>query len=364
MASAKTEVAEFWESLENMFDRKIPIDPQVRFVINEGIKESRNLDPEKREEVINAAVYLAHDIVTSAFRYESEAEVAFKAMETAKDFIHKELTAEKITVPSDEETESKSETKQTTEDKISPGNFLEQFPLVKKLERKSGLKSVVIKDVINIQLNIIEKFVEENKETIFKGYDYETLKKKGGYNLHPGTGLPTSSRLRHLSWNRTPPKLEKINEILKLSLSSGETSRKCNEAFSRARDELLKKAVESMLYAFEEFRSKLKSTTDDREEVRNQLLKDTKIEQLGKEIKDIIYPRGKSDGVFVDSQALSLWERGGGDREKFDDFGEKVKEMFQKLPKFVVFWGEWAYNISMKLDRAASPSKKNTKTTP
>lgn len=360
MAFAKTEEAEFWESLENMFDRIIPIDPQVRFVINSGIKGSRNLDPEKREDVINAAVYLAHDIITCAFRYESEAEVEFEAMKIAEDFIHKELKANGITVSSDEETESETETKQTTEGKISAGDFLERFPLVKKLERKSAPKSVIIKDVINIQLNIIEEFVRENKDTIFKGYDYETLKKKKGCNLHPCTGLPTFRGAKHLCWNEIPPRLEE--DQIELSLSSGKTSRKCNEAFSRARDELLKKAVESMLYAFEEFRSKLthsklKSTADDKKQVRNQLLRDTKIELLGKEIDDIIYPSGKSDGVFVDSQALSLWVRGGGNREIFDDFGEKVEMMFQKLPEFVVFWGEWAYDISMKLDRAASPSE-------
>lgn len=134
MASAKTEEAEFWESLENMFDRKIPIDPQVRFVINEGIKESRNLDPEEREEVIDAAVYLAHDIVTSAFRDKREANVAFEAMKTAEDFIGKELKANDITVPG----ESRTETKQTTERKNTAGDFIEQFPGIKKLERKSG----------------------------------------------------------------------------------------------------------------------------------------------------------------------------------------------------------------------------------
>ena len=134
MASAKTEEAEFWESLENMFDRKIPIDPKVRYVINEGIKKSRNLDPEKREEVIDAAVYLAHDIVTSAFRDKREANVAFEAMKTAEDFIAKELKANDITVPR----ESRTETKQTTERKNTAGDFIEQFPGIKKLERKSG----------------------------------------------------------------------------------------------------------------------------------------------------------------------------------------------------------------------------------
>ena len=134
MASAKTEEAEFWESLENMFDRKIPIDPKVRYVINEGIKKSRNLDPEKREEVIDAAVYLAHDIVTSAFRDEREAKVAFEAMKTAEDFIAEELEANDIAVTS----KSRTETKQTTERKKTAGDFIEQFPGIKKLERKGG----------------------------------------------------------------------------------------------------------------------------------------------------------------------------------------------------------------------------------
>lgn len=123
MASQKTEESEFWESLENTFGRKIPIDPQVRYVINMAIKESRNQDPEERAEVVDDAMYLAHDFVNVAFKDESDAEVV-----------------EGVKVPIDEETENETETKQTTDGNISPGDFLEQFPGSKSWREKVDQK--------------------------------------------------------------------------------------------------------------------------------------------------------------------------------------------------------------------------------
>ena len=211
MASQKTEESEFWESLENTFGRKIPIDPQVRYVINMAIKESRNQDPEERAEVVDDAMYLAHDFVNVAFKDESDAEVAYVAVKTAKDFINEELESKGVKVPIDEETENETETKQTTDGNISPGDFLEQFPGIKKLERKGGPKEkpkegkvnyVVNDGVINIYVNIIEKFVEVNKVKIFEDNDYQKLRDKGKYNLHSVSGLPTFRGSKHRSWNR------------------------------------------------------------------------------------------------------------------------------------------------------------------
>lgn len=364
MASPKTEEAEFWESLENMFGRKIPINSQVRYVINMAIKESRNQDPEEREKVINAAVYLAHDIVTSAFRDKSEAKVAFTAMKIAEDFIVKELKAKGITVPS----ESKTETKQTTERKKTAGDFMEQFPGIKKLERKGGPREkrkeenvdyVVIEDVVNIYLNIIKKFVEANKENIFKGKNYQTLKNEEMYDLHVVSGLPTFLNLKHRPWIRITHNLENNIERFKVSLPSSATHRrKFNEAFSNARDELFSEAIDSMLCAFKKFMSaKHVEGTVFIERVRNQLLEDTNFE-LERKIKNIIDPDTEmSLGKFVDSQALKLWEENGGNMKELNDFVEEVKEMFKKLPEFVVFWGEWAYVVSKNLKPEASPVK-------
>lgn len=150
------------------------------------------------------------------------------------------------------------------------------------------------------------------------------------------------------------------NDIERLKLPSSEThSRECNEAFSKARDKLLSEAIDSMLYAFEKFKSTTDvEETDVKKLVRNQLLEDPKIKELGKKIENIIYPDTEmSLGVFVDNQALKLWEGEGGNREEFNDFAEKVKKMFQKLPEFVVFWGEWAYTVSKKLKPKASSVK-------
>ena len=368
MASPKMKEAEFWESLENMFGQKFPVDPQVRHVIDMAIKESRNQNPEERAKVINAAVYLAHDIVIVGLRGKSNAGVAFKAMKTAEEFIREKLQeAKEGKVPIDEETESKTETKQTTEGNISPGDFPEQFQKVKMVERKGGLKEkpteekvdyVVNDGVINIYLNIIEKFVEVNRIEIFEDYDYQKLRDEGYNFLDQESGLPTFIKLRFQTWDYNIDRLKK--DIGRLKLPNGEThSRECNEAFCKARDKLLSEAINSIFYAFEKFKSTTGvEETDLKELVRDQLLEDPKIKELGKKIENIIYPDTEmSLGVFVDSQALKLWEEEGGYRKEFNDFAEEVKRMFQILPEFVVFWGEWAYNVSKKLKPKASSVK-------
>ena len=365
MASPKTEEAEFWESLENTFGRKIPVDPQVRYVINMAIKESRNQDPEEREKVINAAVYLAQDIVTVAYRDESDAAVALEAKNAAQKFIHGKL---KERVPSVKETESKAETKQTTEGAKTAGDFIEQLSGFKKLEKKGEPKEkpkeeedadyAVIKGVINIYQGIIEKFVEENKKKMFKGYDYQTLIKTKNCRLHSLTGLPTFRGGEHRSCSIIIDYLKKHIEQFKVYLPMGETHhRECNETFDKARDELLREATDSMFYAFKKFESTTDvEKTDVKKLVRKQLLEDPKIKELGQiikelgqKIKDIIYSDLKR--VFVDSQALTLWE---GKQKEFDEFGKMVENMFKKLPKFVVYWGGWAYAVSKKLGPEAS----------
>lgn len=340
MASPKMKEAEFWESLENMFGQKFPVHPQVKYVIDMAIKESRNQNLEERAKVINAAVYLAHDIVTVGLRGESNAGVAFKAMKTAEDFICK---------------------------KLQEANFPEQFQKVKMVERKGGLKEkpteekvdyVVNDGVINIYLNIIEKFVEVNRIEIFEDYDYQKLRDEGYNFLDQESGLPTFINLRFRTWDYNIDCLKK--NIGRLKLPNGEThSRECNEAFCKARDKLLSEAINSIFYAFEKFKSTTGvEETDVKELVRDQLLEDPKIKELGKKIENIIYPDTEmSLGVFVDSQALKLWEEEGGNRKEFNDFAEEVKRMFQILPEFVVFWGEWAYNVSKKLKPKASSVK-------
>ncbi|PFX11801.1 hypothetical protein AWC38_SpisGene24349 [Stylophora pistillata] len=378
MASQTTEEAEFWERLENIFDRKIPIDPQVKYAMNEAIKETRKQEPDEAEEVINAVLYLAHDIVSVAFR-DKDAEVAYDAKKIAADFIAKKLEESKKTVPSPEETETESEAKGIFNAKRSPGDFLEQFVGIKKLERKGGPKEqenmyhIINIGVTNIYLDIIKKFVEENKQKIFHGNDYQTLKEKREHLLHFKSGLPTFQGSTHCLWNRVIHYLKNDIERFKVSFPSGEThSNECDEAFSKARKELLDEAEKTMLYAFGKFESSIKAggtdveKKDTMQKTRNKLLKDPEIEQLGKNIEKIIYPDIEEMpygvfvdmpyGVFVDRRALNLWKKEGGSMKEFFDFIEKVREMFHKLPEFVVRWGEWAYKVSKKVNSPGAAS--------
>lgn len=369
MASQTTEETELWESLENMFDRKIPIDPRVKYAMNEAIKETRKQEPDETEEVINAVLYLAHDIVSVAFR-DKDAEVAYDAKKIAADFIAKKFEESKKTVPSAEETETESEAKGIFNAKISPRDFLDQFVGIKKLERKCGPKEkenlyhIINIGVTNIYLDTIKKFVEENKQRIFNGNDYQTLKEKREH-LHFKSGLPTFQGSTHPLWNRAIHYLKNDIERFKVSFLSGEThSNECDEAFSEATKKLLNEAVKSMFYAFGKFESSIKAGGTDVEKknamqkTRNHLFKDPKIEQLGKNIKKIIYQdiEEMPYGVFVDRHALNLWKKEGGSMKEFFDFIEKVREMFHKLPEFVVRWGEWAYIVSKKVSSPGAAS--------
>lgn len=148
-----------------------------------------------------------------------------------------------------------------------------------------------------------------------------------------------------------------------MSLPSGETHRReCNEAFSKARDKLLNEAIDSMFYSFEKFKSSTDvEKTDVKKLVRNQLLEDTKIKELEKKIESTIYSDSQmSLGVFVDSKALKLWEGEHGKKKEFEDFAVEVEEMFKKLPKFVVYWGGWAYTVFKKLNPEASSVEKQS----
>lgn len=55
MASLKTEEAEFWESIENEFGRKIPVDPQVRYVLNMAIKVNQKKNRKKKTLIMSSS---------------------------------------------------------------------------------------------------------------------------------------------------------------------------------------------------------------------------------------------------------------------------------------------------------------------
>ena len=98
MASAARDDYDFCEGIEKMFGQKIPFDPDVKLVIDKGVKESRLMDPEKRAEVIETAGCLAYDImIVESLGDHEDAEVAKGAKQAAENCIKKRLKEMKYT---------------------------------------------------------------------------------------------------------------------------------------------------------------------------------------------------------------------------------------------------------------------------
>ena len=103
MASASRDEQDFCEGMETMFGQKVPFDSDVKCVIDEGIKESRRMNPEKRAQVIETAGYLAYDImIVESLGDHADAEVAKGAKQAAESCIKKRLKEMKY--PTVEET--------------------------------------------------------------------------------------------------------------------------------------------------------------------------------------------------------------------------------------------------------------------
>ena len=75
-----------------MFGQKIPLNPDVKYVIDKGIEESRLMDPEKRALVIESTGYLCYDImIVESLRDHEDAKVANGAKQAAENCIKKRL---------------------------------------------------------------------------------------------------------------------------------------------------------------------------------------------------------------------------------------------------------------------------------
>lgn len=86
MASASRDKQD--ESIETMFGQKIPLSPDVKYVIDKGIEESRLMDPEKRAQVIESAGYLCYNImIVESLRDHEDAKVAKGAKQAAENCI-------------------------------------------------------------------------------------------------------------------------------------------------------------------------------------------------------------------------------------------------------------------------------------
>ena len=71
-----------------MFGPKIPLSPDVKYVIDKGIEESRLMDPVKRAPVIESAGYLCYDImIVESLRDHEDAKVAKGAKQAAENCI-------------------------------------------------------------------------------------------------------------------------------------------------------------------------------------------------------------------------------------------------------------------------------------
>lgn len=134
----------FWEELEKQFDRQIPVEHEVRYALDTVFKSLDVFDLEEREEVIDAAVHIAYEIVNAAFRGEDAEEVQKEVIKNMSEEDKKKAEEDKKKA---EERAQMSQmlprvakTLRGRRDVITPGNFLEMFEGVKKLPKKIRAK--------------------------------------------------------------------------------------------------------------------------------------------------------------------------------------------------------------------------------
>lgn len=123
----------FWEELEKQFDRQIPVEHEVRYALDTVFKSLDVFDLEEREEVIDAAVHIAYEIVIAAFRREDAEEVQKEVIKnmSQEDKKKAEERAQMSTM-----LPRVTNTLRGRGDVITPGNFLEMFEGVRRLPKK------------------------------------------------------------------------------------------------------------------------------------------------------------------------------------------------------------------------------------
>ena len=122
----------FWEELEKQFDRQIPVEHEVRYALDTVFKSLDVFDPEEREEVIDAAVHIAYEIVIAAFRREDAEEVQKEVIKNMSQEDKKKAEEDKKKA----EERAQMSTMTPRGDVITPGNFLEMFEGVRRLPKK------------------------------------------------------------------------------------------------------------------------------------------------------------------------------------------------------------------------------------
>ena len=341
--SAEQEQEGFWEVLEKQFDRQIPIKAEVRYAIDTVFKRLDVFDTEEREDVIDAAVHIAYQIVTAAFRGEDAEEVQKQVIKNMSEE-DKEKAIEK---------ESQMSPRVATEhrtrgDDITLGNFLEMFEGVKKLPKKCEQREAPKEErekvhyliYGSIYREILEKIVE-NEKKFLAGKNLEVLLKmkevkkiNSEYSVDTETlefyGLPIYEKFM-----MTAPK------TLSVTYSS---------KFLIAKDRLIESAIEMTHIIFQKRREDKKAILDDK-----------KKKELTEKIDKINYPTSSERdlGLFVGYKAYGKWKKGQSSHEVrlFNDCVTRVREKLNELPDFVERWGNWVFEVSEQLKSEGSSSQ-------
>ena len=319
MASQKMEG--FWEHLEKLVGH-VEVDSTVRNVIDTGIEESQKLDPEDKAEVMDAAVYLACDIVTVAKGGE-EAKAPRKRKMAAEQYIKQKvkegLPAIETLLQYHEEAEKEEEGKPS-----SPKGK------GKTTEPRRG-HHVINNDVKKIYRDIIKKFINDNKGIFFVGKTYQNLVDDRIINESDSLVDPL------------PPDIKRQIEGMTVHRPADEIHTDRNSTnFGVAKVALLC-YVSLILYDI------VMSLAQN-----NNAMPEDLAHQMPRVVRIIDHnicraTRAKPHGVYVDYQALAWWRNARGNMELFHNCDHLVRHMFEEIvhafPSKLELWGRWVFDI-------------------
>lgn len=352
--SAEQEQKGFWEELEKLFDRQIPIKYEVRYAIDTIFKRLDVFDPEEREGVINAAEHIAYEIVTAAFRGGDAEEVQKEVIKNMSKEDKEKAEEDKKKAEEDkrkaEEEGSQMSLRVATKprargDVLTPGNFLEMFEGIKKLPKKYEQKEAPKEErekvhyLIDASIfrDILENIIEKEKDFLFENKFEDLLKMKAVQEINSKYSVDTET----LEFYGLPI-------YLKCMMTVPEPPSVTHPGkFSEAKDRLIKSAIEMTHFIFES-----------RQHGRTPILNNEKKKELTKKIDEISYPTspGGDLGLFVDYTAYEKWKKGQSSHEVrlFNDCVTHVREKLSELPDFVERWGNWVFEVSEQLKSEGS----------
>ena len=346
---AEQEQEGFWDELEKLFDRQIPIKNEVRYAIDTVFKRVDVFDPGERERVIDAAEHIAYEIVTAAFRGEDAEEVqkeviknmSEKGKEKAKKDKEEADEDKKSAVEKRSQMSPRAATKHRTRKyDITPGNFLEMFEGVKKLPKKCEQREAQNEErekvhyliYGSIYREILEKIVEKEEEFLAGKHLEVLLKMKEVKKINSKYSVDTET-LEFYGLPIYEKCIMTAPEPLSVTYSS---------EFLAAKDLLIESAIKMTHIIFEK-----------RQEEKKAILDDEKKKELTEKIDEINYPTSSERdlGLFVDYTAYEEWKKGQSSHEVrlFNDCVTQVREKLYELPDLVERWGNWAYEVSEQL---------------